>query len=36
MEQFIRRHAHRRGIRLLVTFVCADFEESMIKTLCVV
>ena len=33
MERFIRWHAHRRGIRLLVTFVWADFEGSMIKAL---
>ena len=33
MEQFIRRHAHRRDIRLLLTFVRADFEGSMIKAL---
>ena len=33
MEQFIRRYAHRRGIRLLLTFVRADFEGSMIKAL---
>ena len=36
MEQFIRRHAHRHGIRLVVTFIRADFEESMIKALRVV
>ena len=33
MEQFIRRHARRRGIRLLVTFVRANFDGSMIKAL---
>ena len=33
MEQFIRRYAHRRGIRLLVTFVRADFDGSTIKAL---
>ena len=33
MEQFVCRHAHRRGIRLLVTFVRADFEGAMIQAL---
>lgn len=36
MEQFICRYAHRRVIRLVVTLVRADFEESMIKAFRVV
>ena len=36
MEQFICRPANRRGIRLLVTLLRADFKESMIKVLRVV
>ena len=33
MEQFIHWHAHRLGIRLLVTFLRAGFEGSMTKSL---
>ena len=33
MDQFIRREARRRGIRLLLTFVRADFAGSMVKAL---
>lgn len=33
MEQFVRREARRRGIRLLLTFVRADFDGSMLKAL---
>lgn len=33
MERFIRQQARRRGIRLLLTFVRADFEGSMVKAL---
>jgi serine protease inhibitor len=33
MEQFVRRHGRRRGVRLLLTFVRADFDGSMIKAL---
>nr|WP_221886749.1 hypothetical protein [Halorientalis persicus] len=33
MERFVRRHGRRRGIRLLLTFVRADFDGSMIKAL---
>lgn len=33
MDQFIRREARRRGIRLLLTFVRADYSGSMVKAL---
>lgn len=33
MERFVRRHGRRRGVRLLLTFVRADFDGSMIKAL---
>ena len=33
MERFVRRHGRWRGVRLLLTFVRADFDGSMIKAL---
>jgi hypothetical protein len=33
MERFVRRRGRRRGVRLLLTFVRADFDGSMIKAL---
>ena len=33
MDQFIRREARRRGIRLLLTFVRTDYSGSMVKAL---
>lgn len=32
-EQFIQDHARRRGVRLLLTFVRADYDGSMIRAL---
>ena len=33
MDRFVRRHGQRRSVRLLLTFVRADFDGSMIKAL---
>lgn len=32
-ERFVRDHARRRGVRLLLTFVRADYDGSMIRAL---